>query len=82
LPRSLSESSAPKIRSWASAHAVELDFTPAYASWANPIEAHFGPPRSFVPANSACTNHVALTRALHAHLRWRNAHADIPRTRC
>jgi transposase len=49
----------------------ELCFTPIYASWANPSEAHFGPLRSFVLANSAYTNHGALTRSLHAHLRWR-----------
>ena len=27
-------------------------FTPTYASWANPIEAHFGPLRQFVLATS------------------------------
>lgn len=34
-----------------------------YASWVNPIEAHFDP------------NHTVQTRALHAYLRWRNANA-------
>ena len=47
-------------------------FTPTYASWANPIEAHFGPLRQFTIVNS---NHPAQTRALHACLRWRNANA-------
>jgi hypothetical protein len=46
-----------------------------YASWADPIEPHFGPLRSFVLAGSDHPNHVVLARALHAHLRWRNDHA-------
>lgn len=55
-------------------------FTPTYASWANPIEAHFGPLRQFTLANSHHPNHTVQTRALHAYLRWRNRnarHADI-----
>ena len=59
-------------------HKVELCFTPTYASWANPIEAHFGPLRDFVLNNSNHPNHVVLTRALHAYLRWRNANARDP----
>ena len=54
---------------------VELCFTPAYASWANPIEAHFGPLRQFTIANSHHPNHTVQTRALHAYLRRRNANA-------
>jgi hypothetical protein len=37
-----------------------LCFTPTYASWANPIEAHFGPLRTFVIAGSDHQNHTAL----------------------
>jgi len=40
------------VREWCADHKVELVFTPTYASWANPIEAHFGPLRQFVIANS------------------------------
>ena len=40
------------VRDWCDANHVELVFTPTYASWANPIEAHFGPLRQFVIANS------------------------------
>jgi transposase len=68
----------PVIRQWASANQVELCFTPTYSSWANPIEAHFGPLREFVLNNSNHPNHVVLTRKLHAHLRWRNAHTRAP----
>ena len=74
----LSAHKGPRIRAWAARHAVELDFTPTYASWANPIEPHFGPLRSFVLAGSNHPNHVVLTRELHKHLRWRNAHARHP----
>ncbi len=67
-----------KIREWAQANQVELCFTPTYSSWANPIEAHFGPLGEFVLNNSNHPNHVVLTRRLHAHLRWRNANARHP----
>ena len=61
-----------EIREWCAANAVELVFTPTYASWANPIEAHFGPLREFVLNNSDYPNHPALTLAIRKHLRWRN----------
>lgn len=54
--------------------------TPSYASWANPIEAHFGPLRQFTIASSNHPNHPVQTRTLHAYLRWRNAtarHRDV-----
>ena len=54
---------------------VELCFTPTYSSWANPIEAHFGPLREFV-LNAPQPHSVA--RRLHAYLRWRNANARDP----
>ena len=66
------------IRTWAARNKVELCFTPTYSSWANPIEAHFGPLRQFTLANSEHPNHTAQTRALHAYLRWRNANARHP----
>ncbi|GAA2441034.1 hypothetical protein GCM10010433_47550 [Streptomyces pulveraceus] len=66
-------------RRWATKHKVELCFTSAYASWANPIEAHFGPLRQFTIANSGHPNHIVRTRALHARLRWRNANANARR---
>lgn len=63
------------IRRWAKKHKVALCFTPTYASWANPIEAHFGPLRQFTITNSHHPNHIVQTRALHAYLRWRNDNA-------
>lgn len=39
----LSAHKGTDIRRWAKMNKVELCFTPTYASWANPIEAHFGP---------------------------------------
>ena len=74
----LSAHKGTKIREWAQRNRVELCFTPTYSSWANPIEAHFGPLREFVLNNSNHPNHVVLTRRLHAHLRWRNANARAP----
>lgn len=67
-----------RIRRWADRNKVELCFTPTYASWANPIEAHFGPLRQFTLANSNHPNHTVQTRALHAYLRWRNENARHP----
>jgi transposase len=74
----LSAHKGAKIRAWAKKHQVELCFTPTNASWADPIEAHFGPLRQFTLANSHHPNHTAQTRTLHAYLRWRNAHARHP----
>ncbi|WP_322747035.1 IS630 family transposase [Streptomyces fagopyri] len=74
----LSAHKGDKIRRWAKKNRVELCFTPTYASWANPIEAHFGPLRQFTIANSHHCNHTVQTRALHAYLRWRNTNARHP----
>jgi hypothetical protein len=74
----LSAHKGADIRRWAKKNKVDVCFTPTYASWANPIEAHFGPLRQFTVANSNHRNHTARTRALHAYLRWRNANARHP----
>lgn len=74
----LSAHKGTTIRRWAERNRVELCFTPTYSSWANPIEAHFGPLREFVLNNSNHPNHVVLTRRLHAYLRWRNANTRDP----
>jgi hypothetical protein len=65
----LSSHRGKKLVSWCEDNNVELCFTPTYGSWANPIEAHFGPLREFVLNNSSHNSHVALSRALHAYLR-------------
>jgi transposase len=74
----LAANKTPAIRRWARRENVELCFTPTNASWANPIEAHFGPLRTFVMGNSDYPDHPALARRLQAYLRWRNAHARHP----
>lgn len=74
----LSAHTGADIRRWAKKNKVELCFTPTYASWANPIEAHFGPLRQFTLANSHHRSHPAQTRSLHAYLRWRNKNARHP----
>ena len=74
----LSAHKGTRIRTWAKKNQVELCFTPTNASWADPIEAHFGPLRQFTLANSQHPNHTVQTRALHAYLRWRNTHARHP----
>jgi transposase len=74
----LSANKTPAIRRWARRENVELCLTPTNASWANPIEAQFGPVRTFVMASSDYRNHPALARRLQDYLRWRNAHARHP----
>lgn len=74
----LSVHKTPKVRNWCEAHNIELCFTPTSTSWANPIECHFGPLREFVLANSYPRSHRALSRAIRAHCRWRNANARDP----
>lgn len=66
------------LRRWCAENNVELCFTPTYASWANPIEAHFGPLREFVIANSDYPDHPALTKAIRRYLTWRNANTRDP----
>ncbi|HEV2782671.1 MAG TPA: hypothetical protein VGX25_25045 [Actinophytocola sp.] len=74
LPLPSSNSSPPLC--WS--NKVELCFTPTYASWANPIEAHFGLLRAFVVTGSEHPNHTVATRALDDYLRWRNTNARHP----
>ena len=70
----LAANKTPAIRRWARRENVELCLTPTNASWANPIEAHFGPLRPCY-GQPDHPNHPALARKLQAYLRWRNAHA-------
>ena len=74
----LSANKTPAIRRWAGRANVELCFTPTNASWANPIEAQFGPVRTFVMGGSDHPNHTVLAGKLQDYLRWRNAHARHP----
>jgi transposase len=68
----------PAIRAWAEGANVELCLTPTSASWANPIEAQFGPLRTFTMGNSDHPNHTVLARRLQDYLAWRNANARHP----
>jgi transposase len=74
----LSANKTPAIRAWAGKHKVRLCFTPTSASWANPIEAQFGPLRTFVMGGSDHPNHTVLARRLQDYLTWRNANARHP----
>jgi hypothetical protein len=74
----LSANKTPAIRRWVKRENVELCFTPVNASWANPIEAQFGPLRTFVMGGSDHPSHPVLARKLQDYLRWRNAHARHP----
>jgi transposase len=74
----LSANKTPAIRAWAHKNNVELCFTPTSASWANPIEAQFGPVRTFTMVGSDHPNHTVLARKLQDYLRWRNANARHP----
>jgi transposase len=74
----LSANKTPAIRDWAGRANVELCFTPTSASWANPIEAQFGPLRTFTMGNSDHPNHTVLARRLQDYLRWRNSNARHP----
>jgi len=74
----LSANKTPAIRRWARRSNVELCFTPTNASWANPIEAQFGPVRTFTMGGSDHPNHTVLARKLQDYLRWRNANARHP----
>jgi transposase len=68
----------PVLRQWCADNDVELAFTPTYGSWANPIEAHFGPLRQFTIANSDHQSHGELATAIRNYIRWRNANTRDP----
>ena len=68
----------PAIRRRARRENAELCFTPANASWADPIEAQSGRVRTFVMGGSDHRNHPAPARTLQARLRWRNARGRHP----
>jgi transposase len=74
----LSANKTPPIRAWAASNKVRLCFTPTTASWANPIEAQFGPLRTFVMGGSDHPNHAVLARRIQDYLAWRNANARHP----
>jgi transposase len=78
IMNNLSVNKTPAIRRWAKRENVELCFTPTNASWANPIEAQFGPVRTFVMGGSDHRNHTVLARKLQDYLRWCNANARHP----
>ena len=58
----LAANKTPAIRRWTRRENVELCFTPTNASWANPIEAQFGPVRTFV------NSHRFASRCARQHL--------------
>jgi hypothetical protein len=74
----LAANKTPASRRWARRENVELCFTPTNASWANPVEAQFGPVCTFVMGGSDHPSHAVLARKLQACLRWRNANARHP----
>jgi transposase len=74
----LSANKTTPILAWAKRHKVELCFTPTNASWANPIEAQFGPLRTFTISGSNHRNHIVLAKAMQDYLRWRNKNARHP----
>ena len=62
----LSANKTPTVRAWAARNKVELCLTPTSASWANPIEAQFGPLRTFTMGASDRPNHTVLAHRLQA----------------
>ncbi len=67
-----SANKTPAIRRWAARANVELCFMPTNASWANPIEAQFGPAQRLRPALTYAVPHFAVqarTELTKAHLR-------------
>ena len=73
----LSTHKTPRIREWAKESNVELVFTPTYASFLNRIECHFWAIGEFVVKNADYPDWDTLTRAMAAHITYRNGpHRD------
>ncbi len=58
----LSADKTPAIRRWAGRAGGELCFTSVSASWANPVEAQFGPVRTFVTGGPDHPDHTVMAR--------------------
>jgi transposase len=73
----LSTHKTPHIREWADLSNIELVFTPTYASYLNRIECHFWAINEFLIKNADYPDWDTLTRAMAAHIRYRNGpHRD------
>lgn len=64
-----------KVISWANRNQVALAYTPAYASWLNPIECQFGELDTFVIEGSDFQNHIEAAQAIRSFVRDRNRRA-------
>lgn len=64
-----------KVLRWAINNGVALAFTPAYASWLNPIECQFGELDAFVIEGSDYQTHTEAAAAIRAFVRDRNKRA-------
>ncbi len=62
----------PKVRAWAEAANMELVATPTYASYLNRIECHFWGLGEFVVKNADYESWEQLSRAMAAHISYRN----------
>ena len=67
----LAANKTPAIRRWARRENVELCLMPTNASWANPVEAHFGPLRTFVML-------LTLNRQWHSQARMSDIGLTVP----
>jgi DDE superfamily endonuclease len=75
----LSANTTPAVHAWAEKSKVQLCLTPTYYSWANPIEAQFGPLRTFM-ANSNYPNHtvrLVISRHICAGATPNGRHPDL-----
>lgn len=61
-----------KVIRWANNNDVALAYTPAYASWLNPIECQFGELDAFVIEGSDFESHIEAAAAIRAFVRDRN----------
>jgi transposase len=68
----LSANWTPDIRTFATAHNIELVPTPTYASYLNPVECHFFPIGEFVVNNADYLDWDAFAWALARHIQHRN----------
>lgn len=64
-----------KVIAWASRNQVALAYTPAYASWLNPIECQFGELDTFVIEGSDFGSHLEAAAAIRDFVRDRNRRA-------
>ncbi len=77
----LSTRTDARVGTWATAHNVEIAYTPFYGSWLNRIEPQFTALRYFTLDGTDHDTHREQARMIRRYIAWRNRHTTDPKLR-